>query len=78
METGKGFQFVQHAGGLENLGIQFQRSVSGVATGATTGGFLALARMRALSVPRKNLELPLVAALISAWRCRSRFSTGKQ
>ena len=32
----------------------------------------------ALSVPRKNFGLPLVAASTSAWRCTSRLSTGRQ
>ena len=32
----------------------------------------------ALSVPRKNLGLPLVAASTSAWRCSSRFRIGRQ
>jgi hypothetical protein len=32
----------------------------------------------ALSVPRKNLGLPLVAAAATASRWRSRFSTGRQ
>ena len=32
----------------------------------------------ALSVPRKNLALPDVAAPTRAWRCTSRLSTGRQ
>jgi hypothetical protein len=46
VETGEGFQLIQRASRFKRFRIQFQRSVGGIAAGATTGGFLARARMR--------------------------------
>ena len=42
------------------------------------GCTLACLGWGALSVPRKNLGLPLTAAANTACRCVSRFSTGRQ
>ena len=70
MERGKALQLVERAFFLEHRGIAFQRKGRVEYPGAAAGGFLcALTACGALSVPRKNLGDPDVAALRSASRC---------
>ena len=63
---------------LEHRGIAFERERGIEDAGAAAGRLLGLAVCGALSVPRKNLVDPDVAALRTARRCTSRLATGRQ
>ena len=79
MKAREALELVERPGLLEGLRVELDRGVRGIDPGVPAKRLLVGARVRgALSVPRKNFGLPLVAARSSAARCSSRLSTGRQ
>ena len=79
VEAGKALQPSSAPALSKAPGVHLDGGVRGVAAGAARGVFLQVRGVGALSVPRKNLALPLVAAATNAWRVGlCALSTGRQ
>jgi hypothetical protein len=78
-EARERFEPVERAGLFERLRVELDAGVRGVDAGTAAVGLLGVARVRCAVGAEEELRgSSPVAAATSAWRWRSRFSTGRQ